>query len=117
MMIIASDGYLIDILGPYFADGRNNDAAILNKHLFKKDNHILKWSEEHDILVLDRGFRDSLDLIESVGLRAESPYFLSKQHTVFKANASRLVKKIRLAVESANGRLKKWNFWNNVVPK
>ena len=41
MMIIASDGYLINILSPYFADGRNNDAAILNKHLFKKDNHIL----------------------------------------------------------------------------
>ena len=119
MMIVASDGYLIDILGPYSADGRNNDAAILNKHVSKKDSHILKWSEENEILVLDRGFRDSLYLIESVGLHAESPYFLSKgqkQDTVFEANASRLVTKIRWAVESANGRLKKWKFLDNVVP-
>ena len=119
MMIVASDDYLIDILGPYFANGRNNDAAILNKHVSKKDSHILKWSEENEILVLDRGFRDSLDLIESVGLHAESLYFLSKgqkQHTVFEANASRLATKIRWAIESANGRLKKWKFLDNVVP-
>jgi hypothetical protein len=31
MMIVASDGYIIDILGPYLADGKNNDAAILIK--------------------------------------------------------------------------------------
>jgi hypothetical protein len=69
-------------------------------------------------LVLDRGFRDSLDLIKSVGLRSESPYFLGKgqkQHTVHEANTSRLVTKIRWAVESANGRLKRWKFLANVI--
>lgn len=45
MMAFASDGYIINILGPYFADGKNNDAAILNKHLSKKENCMLKWSE------------------------------------------------------------------------
>lgn len=36
MMVVASDGYIIDILGPYLADGKNNDAANLNKRLSKK---------------------------------------------------------------------------------
>ena len=62
--IVAYDGYIIDILGPYLANGKNNDVAILNKHLSKKHcNNILKWSQRNDVLVLDRGFRDSLDVI------------------------------------------------------
>lgn len=43
MMVVASDGYIIDILGPYLADGKNNDAANLNKRLSKKENCILEW--------------------------------------------------------------------------
>lgn len=31
IMVVASDEYIIDILGPYLADGKNNDAAILNQ--------------------------------------------------------------------------------------
>ena len=53
----------------------NNDTAILTNIYQKKDSYILKWSKENDIFILDRGFRDSLDLIESVGLLAESPFF------------------------------------------
>ena len=101
------------------ANGKNNDAAILNKHLAKKQcNNIFKWSQSNDVLVLDRGFRDSLDLIDSLNLRSESPSFLGKgqkQHTEAEANTSRLVTKIRWAVESANGRLKRWRFLANVV--
>lgn len=37
MMNMASEGYIIDILGPYIADGKNNDPAILNVHLSKKE--------------------------------------------------------------------------------
>ena len=119
MLIVASDGYIIDILGPYLANGKNNDAAILNKHLSKKQcNNILNWSQSNDVLVLERGFQDSLDLIDSLNLRSESPSFLGKgqkQHTEAEANTSRLVTKIRWAVESANGRLKRWRFYANVV--
>lgn len=31
MMFVASDGYTIDIMGPFLADCKNNDANILNK--------------------------------------------------------------------------------------
>lgn len=52
-MIVASDGYIIDILGPYLADGKNNDAAILNKHLLGDENGLYNWAKKDDILVLD----------------------------------------------------------------
>lgn len=82
MMIVTSDGYILDILGPFLADGKNNDVAILYQHL-REGEGLLKWAHENDILVLDRGFSDSLDMIETVGLKSESPFFLhtgSKQH-------------------------------------
>lgn len=47
MIVVASDGYIIDIIGPYLVDGKNNDAAILNKHLSKKKNCISKWSDKN----------------------------------------------------------------------
>lgn len=99
-MFAASDGYIVDIMGPYLADSENNDANILNKTLLKDDT-LLNWLREDDIFVLDRGFRDLLDVIDSVGLRSESPYFQGKgqkQHSQFEANTSRLVTQIRWAV-------------------
>ena len=84
-LIVASDGYIIDFLGPYLAKGKNKYATILKNHLSKKQcNNIFKWSQSNDGLVLDRGFRDSLELIDSLNLRPESPSFLGKgqkQHT------------------------------------
>lgn len=76
-MIVALDGYIIDIHGPYLADGKNNDAAILNKHLVE-ENGLYNCAKKDDILVLDRGFRDSLDSIKSVGLQSQCSYFLGK---------------------------------------
>lgn len=55
LMIIASDGCFIDILGPYLADGKKNDAAILNKYLLGAENGLYNWAKKDDILVLDRG--------------------------------------------------------------
>lgn len=62
-----------NILGPYLNDGKNNDAVILNQNL-REGEGLLKWAEEKDISVLDRGFRDSLDMIITVGLKLESPF-------------------------------------------
>lgn len=33
MVIVTSTGYIVDVFGPYFADGNNNDAQILNNLL------------------------------------------------------------------------------------
>ena len=118
MMVTSSDGYIVDIFGPYLANGKNNDAEILNKILENNQHNILNWSKQNDILVVDRGFRDSLEAIESVGLETRYPSFLGKgekQHSPEDANLSRLVTKIRWAVESANGHLKRWSFLSGVV--
>lgn len=76
-MIVTSDGYILDILGPYLADGKNNDAAILNQHL-REGEGLLKWAEEKDISVLDRGFRDSLDMIENCWVKIRKSFFLTQ---------------------------------------
>jgi len=36
MMIVSTTGYILDVFGPYFADGKNNDANILNNLIKKK---------------------------------------------------------------------------------
>lgn len=33
MILVTSTGYIVDVFGPYFADGNNNDANILNNLL------------------------------------------------------------------------------------
>lgn len=42
----------LDILVPYLTNGKNNGAAIFNKHLYKKSHRIIKWSEKNDLLVI-----------------------------------------------------------------
>ena len=70
-------------------------------------------------MVVDRGFRDSISVMQECGLKVEMPAYLhhtEKQHTTKEANLSRLVTKVRWVVESANGRIKKWKFLDNVLP-
>lgn len=42
-------------------------------HTKLNDSTIFKSSENNDILVLDRGFRDPLDIVESVGVTIKIP--------------------------------------------
>ena len=47
------------------------------------------------------------------------PKFLGKhqkQFTTIEANETRLITKIRWVIESANGRVKQWRFFNNIIP-
>lgn len=36
MMLVTTTGYILDVLGPYFANGKNNDANIFTS-LFQSD--------------------------------------------------------------------------------
>ena len=116
MVITATDGYILAVLGPYLA--KNNDANI-TKHLFENNvEGIQDWLTDEDVLVLDRGFRDCLDYLQHLGYTCESPPFLGKesQHSVEEGNTSRLITKIRWVVESVNGRLKRWEFLGKTLP-
>ena len=65
--------------------------------------------KEGDILVLDRGYRDVVDYIKSLGFDVAMPHYLkkgAKQHTTLESNESRMVTKARWIVESRNGHLK-----------
>ncbi|CAC5383639.1 unnamed protein product [Mytilus coruscus] len=77
------------------------------------------WLNEDDVMIVDRGFRDSLNFLNELGIKTEMPKFLKKgekQHDVEDSNSSRLTTKIRWIVESANGRMKQWKYLANVVP-
>ncbi|XP_045216033.2 uncharacterized protein LOC123566193 [Mercenaria mercenaria] len=119
MVIVTTTGYFVTIMGPYFADSKNNDASILNHMLKTNTEEIRNFVQEDDVFVVDRGFRDSLSLLEDLGIRAEMPSFINKgqkQMPCEDANNSRFVTKIRWVVESANARIKSWKYFNYVLP-
>jgi len=105
-------------LGPYYADGKNNDATILNSVLSSESSRLRNWLTSNDILVVDRGFRDSIELIEDLGLIAKMPHFLQNkhQHTTEEANESRLITSVRWIVEAVNGLIKRWKALGQVMP-
>lgn len=95
MIIVSTTGYFVSVLGPYIA--RNNDATILNHIMHSNLEDIRSWVQEEDIFVVDRGFRDSLDCLEQMGINAKMPSFLNKgdkQMSTENANTSRLVTKV-----------------------
>lgn len=119
MMFVSTTGYIVSVIGPYFSDAKNNDANILKHVMFRNEEEIRSWVKEDDVFVVDRGFRDSLSMLERLGIRSEMPSFLKKgqaQHSPEESNTSRLVTKIRWVVESVNGRIKTWKYLNNIVP-
>ncbi|XP_062589596.1 uncharacterized protein LOC134251226 isoform X2 [Saccostrea cucullata] len=117
MIVVTTSGYFLSVLGPYIA--KNNDAAILNHIMKTNKEDVLQWVEENDVFIVDRGFRDSLTLLEDLGLLSAMPAFMKKgekQMSTEDANTSRLVTKIRWVVESANARIKRWKFFDRILP-
>lgn len=117
MKLIAVDGAIIDVFGPFPATF--NDSKILNE-IFERNSfrHILHAG---DIILVDRGFRDSIKILEKQNLIVKIPEFIQKgtdkQLTCKQGNKSRLVTKMRFAIETANGRMKsKWNLFAKIIP-
>lgn len=101
MIVVTTSGYYLSVLGPYVA--KNNDAAILSHIMKTNKEDVLKWIEERDVFVVDRGFRDSLTLLEDLGLVSAMPAFMKKgekQMSTADANTSRLVTKVRYTIYS-----------------
>ena len=118
MMIVTTSGYIVSVLGPYLADGKNNDASIIKHIVGSNSEDIVDWMEDSDVLIVDRGFQDALDVLNECGYKTFMPPFLSKkqqQFTTHEANESRLVTKVRWVVEAVNGRIKQWKFINNII--
>jgi len=72
MVIVTSDGYILSVLGPYFSDYHNNDAAI-TKHLFKNNlENVNQWFQADDVCIVDRGFWDAVEYLEDQGYNVKS---------------------------------------------
>ena len=97
-MVVVTTGYFIAILGPYMADVKNNDGSILNHNMLAFNVQDIKnWIENEDIFIIDRGFRDSLEFLEELGIKAKMPSFIPRgqaQMSTEEANTSRLVTKV-----------------------
>ena len=118
MMMVTTTGYIVTIFGPFFSDFRNNDASILKYVMLNNYEDILNWTKEDDIMILDRGFRDSLGVLKALGIDAAMPSFLEpnqRQFDVYDANRSRFVTKLRWVVESVNARLKRFKWFNQTI--
>ena len=55
----ATDGCILDALGPFLIDSHHNDANIMKYFLLANTNHLLKWYDINDIVVVDCGFRET----------------------------------------------------------
>lgn len=118
-LIVAPDGYILAIQGPYFSDARNSDAIML-RHEFERDiMGFREWIQEGDIVVVDRGYRDAVPMLEELGIQCEMPALLPggrRQLSTEEANKSRLVTKTRWIVEARNGHIKTmFKFFANTI--
>ena len=105
-------------IGPYFANAQNNDSEIMKKIVYNNRDEFRNWLRSGDVLVVDRGFRDSLPLLDNLSYKAHIPKFLNKDQTQFsttEANETRFTTKVRWIVESINGCIKQWKIFDKVM--
>ncbi|CAH2100862.1 unnamed protein product [Euphydryas editha] len=91
-MVVACDGYVIDIVGPYAETQSNAD---IMKSLFQ-DEHgtFCRLFRQNDMFILDGGFRDATPFLEDLNYSVFKPESLDEgQHqlTFSQANKSRKV--------------------------
>ena len=73
MVLVVTDGYILTVLGPYLADGKNLDAKI-TEHMLKSNSEAMRnLLSEGNVLIVDMGFRDVTDLLMSVALKQKCP--------------------------------------------
>ena len=75
-LVVAPDGYILDIHGPYFSDSRNNDESMLENKFQLDAAGLREWFQNGDIFTVDRGYRDVLRLLENLGIHHKMPALL-----------------------------------------
>jgi hypothetical protein len=86
--------------------------------IYNNRNDFRSWLRSGDVLVIDRGFRNSPPLLDSLGYKTYMPKFLNKkqyQFTASGANETRFTTKVRWIVKSANGRVKQRKIFDKVI--
>lgn len=107
-LMVASDGYILDIFGPYAAT--TSDADVVKLLFEDSQSTPREFFRPNDIFILDRGFRDAIGLLTSLVYKIYKPESLDSgenQLSTIKANKSRLVTLCRWVIEIVNGRFKR----------
>ncbi|KAL3287554.1 hypothetical protein HHI36_002022 [Cryptolaemus montrouzieri] len=76
-LLVATNGFNLDVQGPYIVDGRNNDAAILKNELNQNINDVRNWFRDGDIFIVDRKYRDVLPYLDELNLISKLPASLA----------------------------------------
>ncbi|XP_041983275.1 uncharacterized protein LOC121736257 [Aricia agestis] len=103
-LITCTDGYILDVLGPYPAT--MSDADILKNEFISENTPLRRYFQPGDVFILDRGFRDSLPLLRECGYSIQVPSSREEgesQLSTLEANHSRKVTICRWVVEVING--------------
>ena len=82
MVVTSTTGYIISIIGPFFANSNNNDASIWKDCSTKNRGGVLAWLEENDVIIADRDFRDSTETMNTLRLQFAIPLFLNGRKSV-----------------------------------
>lgn len=112
MMCVTTNGKIIFTSGPHPAV--DNDATIMSKILNHDVYQLFSVLQAGDVCLVDRGFRDCVEILRSKGLDVRMPEMITKnpdgtskkQLSTQQANNSRLVTKCRYVVETRNGHMK-----------
>ncbi|KAH9641226.1 hypothetical protein HF086_000061 [Spodoptera exigua] len=80
------DGYIIDILGP--CPATTTDSDIINSEFSDENSPCRQFFQPGDVFILDRGFRDSLVLLENCGYDVHVPLSLEEGETQLSSIAS-----------------------------
>lgn len=105
--------------GPYFSNVANNDARILLSQFERDIDGMREWFQPQDILILDRGYRDAISIVNRLDIITRMPQLLRQNQNQFstrEANEFRIVTKTRWIIEASNGRLKNdFKFFANRI--
>lgn len=105
-IIVSSDGYIIDVMGPGPYSAKTSDATILLNEFNEETKPLRQYFQEGDVFILDRGFRDAVPLLRSCNYFIHMPESLQASETqlsTLAANKSRTVTICRWVVEAVNG--------------
>lgn len=77
-MFVALDGYILNILGPYFSNAHNNDANILISEFERDVEGMRNWFQDQDIFIIDRGYRDAIPTLERLESNVKCHHWLNQ---------------------------------------
>ncbi|RVE41092.1 hypothetical protein evm_014257 [Chilo suppressalis] len=107
-LLVCSDGYILDILGPYPA--KESDALIMKNAFLDGAGQMRSYFRAGDVFIVDRGFRDAVQDLQAYGYNVHMPESIEEgnfQLTTLQANKTRLITLVRWVVEVVNGRFKR----------